>query len=166
MAGSKSLSLTSDRLSNYQRKSHTELNRRFSKIRLDIVRSGLHNTGLDPVSLPMKKYPLPLLLIIFVFAFAYQASAQHLFCTTRYSNTTAVIDTSTNQVVTSIPVGTFPVRIAMTPSKLKAFVSNGRSANMSVLDTVARTNIATIPVGQGPGEEAVTPDGALRGLPG
>ena len=148
------------RLSNYQRKSHTELNRRFSKIRLDIVRSGLHNTGLNPVSLPMKKYPLPLLLIIFVFAFAYSASAQHLFVTTRYSDTTAVIDTSTNQVVTTIPVGTFPVRITKTPNQLKAFVCNGHSASVSVLDTVARTNIATIPVAQGPGEEAVTPDGA------
>src|SRR5205814_4996614 len=88
------------------------------------------------------------------------ASAQHLFVTNRYSDNTAVIDTSTNQVVTEIPVGTFPVRIVMTPNRLKAFVSNGRSANMSVLDTVARTNIATIPVGQGPGGEAITPDGA------
>src|SRR5262249_20305714 len=108
----------------------------------------------------MKTYPLLLLLIISVFAFAYPASAQHLFCTTRYSNTTAVIDTSTNLVTTSIPVGAFPVRITMTPNRLKAFVCNGHSSNVSVIDTVARTNIATIPVGEGPGEEAVTPDGA------
>ena len=36
-----------------------------------------------------------------------------------------MIDTSTNQVVTQIPVGTFPIRIAMTPDRRKAFVSNG-----------------------------------------
>src|SRR5213075_2300673 len=70
------------------------------------------------------------------------------------------IDTSTNQVVTQIAVGTFPIRIAMTPNRLKAFVSNGTSASISVLDTVARTNTATIPVGRSPGESAITPDGA------
>ena len=72
----------------------------------------------------MKTYRLPLLLIIFAFAFASSALAQSLFVTARYSNDVAVIDTSTNQVVTQIPVGTFPIRIAMTPNQLKAFVSN------------------------------------------
>src|SRR6266705_3600440 len=47
----------------------------------------------------------------------------------------------------------------MTPSRLKAFVSNAESANISVIDTVARTNTATIPVSRVPGESAVTPDG-------
>jgi len=108
----------------------------------------------------MKTYSLLLVVIGLFFAFVSPASAQNLFVTTRYSDTTAVIDTSTNQVITSIPVGTFPVRITMTPNKLKAFVCNGHSSNVSVLDTQSRTNIATIPVGEGPGEEAVTPDGA------
>ena len=39
MAGSKSLSLIRARLSNYQRRSHTQLNRRFLKIRLENLRS-------------------------------------------------------------------------------------------------------------------------------
>src|SRR5215211_1478017 len=107
----------------------------------------------------MKTNRLSLLFIILAF-FAYPASGEHLFVTTRYSDTTAVIDTSTNQVVNEISVGSFPVRITKTPNQLKAFVCNGHSANVSVLDTVAQTNIATIPVGQSPGEEAVTPDGA------
>ena len=70
-----------------------------------------------------------------------------------------MIDTSTNQVVTQIPVGSFPIRIAMTPDRRKAFVSDAQSASISVLDTVARTNIATIPVSTVPGESAITPDG-------
>ena len=61
-----------------------------------------------------------------------------------------MIDTSTNQVVTQIPVGAFPIRIAMTPDRLKAFVSDEDSATISVLDTVALTNIATIPVDRYP----------------
>ncbi|HEY4271578.1 MAG TPA: hypothetical protein VGM65_06210 [Candidatus Udaeobacter sp.] len=84
----------------------------------------------------MKTDRLSLVLIIFAFAVASSASAQSLFVTNRYSNNVAVIDSSTNQVLTEIPVGTFPIRIAMTPNKLKAFVSNADSNNISVLDTV------------------------------
>jgi YVTN family beta-propeller protein len=141
-------------------KSHRHKSEAFLKFGWTI-RGGVANSGLNLICFAMKTCRLSLILIIFAFAFAYPASAaENLFVTTRYSNTTAVIDTSTNQVVTSIPVGAFPVRITMTPNRLKAFVSNGHSSNMSVLDTVALTNIATIPVGESPGEEAVTPDGA------
>jgi YVTN family beta-propeller protein len=107
----------------------------------------------------MKTYRLPLLSIIFALAFASSALAQSLFCPSRYSNDVAVIDTSTNQVLTHIPVGAFPIRIAMTPDRLKAFVTDERSASISVLDTVGQTNTATIPVFSNPGEIAITPDG-------
>jgi YVTN family beta-propeller protein len=123
------------------------------------IRGGLLNGGLNLNSSTMKTYRLPLLLIIFACASASLASAQSLFVTNRYSNNVAVIDSSTNQVLTEILVGSFPIRVAMTPNKLKAFVSNAKSSNVSVIDTVARTNIATIPVSRVPGESAVTPDG-------
>src|SRR6266480_4046531 len=108
----------------------------------------------------MKTYRLPL-LIIFAFAFASSALAQFLFCPARYSDEVAVIDTSTNQVITQIPVGVgaYPIRISMTLDLLKAFISDGLTASISVLDTVALTNIATIPVERIPGETAITPDG-------
>jgi|ERR1041385_6415075 YVTN family beta-propeller protein len=105
----------------------------------------------------MKQYHLSFLLI--VFAFASSTLAQSLFVPARYSNEVAVINTSTNQVLTQIPVGNFPIRIAMTPDRLKAFVSDAMSGSISVLDTVARTNTATIPVARVPGESAITPDG-------
>jgi YVTN family beta-propeller protein len=107
----------------------------------------------------MKTYRLPLLSIIFAFAFACSALAQSLFCPARYSAEVAVIDTSTNQVVTQIPVGDTPIRIATTPDQLKAFVADELAGTISVLDTVARTNIATIRVYRKPGELEVTPDG-------
>ena len=53
----------------------------------------------------------------------------------------------------------FPIRIATTPDRLKAYVTDERSATISVLDTVALTNIVTIPVNRDPGESDVTPDG-------
>ena len=103
------------------------------------------------------KIRLPLLLI--VCAFASSALAQSLFVPARYSNEVAVIDTSTNQVVTQIPVGHFPIRIAMTLDRRKAFISDAHSTSISVLDTVAHANIATIPVSRVPGESTITPDG-------
>src|SRR5262245_17064866 len=107
----------------------------------------------------MKTYRLPLLLIIFAFVVASPALAQSLFVPARYSDEVAVIDTSTNQVVTQIPVGAFPIRIAITLDRRKAFISDAHTGTISVLDTVARKNIATIPVSRVPGESAVTPDG-------
>ncbi len=109
----------------------------------------------------MKTYRLALLLIIFGFVFASSALAHSLFCPARYSDEVAVIDTSTNQVVTQIPVGVgaSPIRIAITPYRRKAFISDLLSASISVLDTVTLTNIATIPVYNVPGESTITPDG-------
>ena len=149
-------SLTSAGLSNYQRQSTSREIWRFRKIKLENSR-GLLNGGFNLISSTMKTYRLPLLLI--TFAFASSALAQSLFVTNRYSNNVAVIDSSTNQVLTEILVGSFPIRVAMTPNKLKAFVSNAKSSNVSVIDTVARSVIATIPVSRVPGESAVTPDG-------
>src|SRR5207249_7207481 len=104
----------------------------------------------------IKKCLLPLLLVC---AFASSALAHSLFVVTRLSDAVAVIDTSTDQVIATIPVGHGPVRIAMSPDRLKAYVSNGQAGTVSVLDTVALTTTATIRVGASPPESAVTPDG-------
>ncbi len=117
-------------------------------------------------SLIMKKVHLSLLLIGFAFASSALAqSAQmsptrrpSLWVPARYSHEVAVINTATNRVVTQIPVGSEPIRIAITPDRLKAFISNSLSASISVLDTVAHTNIATIPVYNVPGETTITPE--------
>jgi YVTN family beta-propeller protein len=114
----------------------------------------------------MKTYRLPLLSIIFAFAFASSALAQidlpNLFVPVRYTDEVAVINTSTNQVITQIPVGVgaYPIRIATTNDRLKAFISDNHTSSISVLDTVAKTNIATIPVAREPGETTITPDGS------
>src|ERR1043166_8470959 len=110
-------------------------------------------------ALTMKTYRLSLLLI--GFAFVSSALAQSVFCPARYSDEVAVIDPLTNQVVTQIPLGAgaYPIRIAITKDRLKAFISDNHTSSISVLDTVARTNIATIPVERAPGETTITPDG-------
>ncbi len=62
----------------------------------------------------------------------------------------AVIDTDTNEVAATIPVGRRPWGIDLTPDGKKAYVANGVSNDVSVIDTEARRVIATIPVGRMP----------------
>jgi uncharacterized repeat protein (TIGR01451 family) len=90
------------------------------------------------------------------------------------SGTALVIDTSTNTVVATIPVGAVPQGIAITPDGTRAYVANINSNNVSVIDTSTNTVVATIPVGVNPVGVAITPapqpkaDLAIRkfGFPG
>ena len=76
------------------------------------------------------------------------------------AGTVSVIDTATNMVVATIPVGEYPFGIAVTPDGKHAYVANNLSGNVSVIDTTTNTVVATVPVGTpfltG---VAVTPDG-------
>ena len=88
------------------------------------------------------------------------ANIPQLFVVTTLSNSVAVIDSATKQVTTKIPVGMNPLRLAMTPDGLKAYVSNGQSGTVSVIDTVNRSVTVTIPTLHGnPQEITVSPDG-------
>jgi YVTN family beta-propeller protein len=86
-------------------------------------------------------------------------SPRQLFVVAADSNSVAVIDSSTDQVIATIPVGSSPIRLAMTPDGRQAYVSNSNGATVSAIDTANRVVTATIQVGYGPQESTVTPDG-------
>jgi YVTN family beta-propeller protein len=69
-----------------------------------------------------------------------------------------VIDTASNNVVATIPVGQSPTAVAITPDGTHAYVTNLTDGTVSVIDT-ASNMVATIPVGAGPIGVAITPDG-------
>jgi outer membrane autotransporter protein len=73
-------------------------------------------------------------------------------------NTVSVIDTATQAVTDTIPVGTVPYGAAVTPDGLHAYVSNHGNNTVSEIDTVTNA-IVTIAVGSMPAGIAVTPDG-------
>jgi YVTN family beta-propeller protein len=75
------------------------------------------------------------------------------------SNSVFVIDTATNTVIATIPVGLFPLSIAITPDGTRAYVTNSNSGTISVIDTATNSVIATIPVGLPIFDIAFTPDG-------
>jgi uncharacterized repeat protein (TIGR01451 family) len=74
----------------------------------------------------------------------------------------SVIATVTNTVTATIPVGTNPLGVAVTPDGAFVYVTNRNiSGTVLVIATGTNTVIATIPVGSGPCSVAVTPDGAF-----
>ncbi|MDW5551992.1 PKD domain-containing protein [Methanosarcina sp.] len=62
----------------------------------------------------------------------------------------SVIDTFTNTVIATVPVGVNPLGVAITPDGKKVYVTNRYSNTVSVIDTNTNAVIATVEVGSGP----------------
>ncbi len=77
------------------------------------------------------------------------------------SNNVSVINTSTNTVVATVPVGSRPGAVAITPDGSFAYVVNFDSDNVSVINTSTNTVVATVPVGSFPHAVAITPNGSF-----
>ena len=86
-------------------------------------------------------------------------AAPFAYVTNEHSNNVSVIDTATNTLVATIPVGTIPFAVAVTPDGTHVYVANEGSNNVSVIGTATNTVVKTIPVGKNPVGVAVTPDG-------
>jgi YVTN family beta-propeller protein len=75
---------------------------------------------------------------------------KHAYITGGESNSVSVIDTTTNMVVATVAVETFPIGVAITPDGRHAYVAGDLSNNVSVIATASNTVVVTIPVGSGP----------------
>jgi YVTN family beta-propeller protein len=73
-----------------------------------------------------------------------------VYVTNEGSNTVSVIDTATNNVTASVPVGINPQGIAVTPEGTEVYVVNSNDNTISVIDTVTDNVTATVPVGSNP----------------
>jgi YVTN family beta-propeller protein len=84
-----------------------------------------------------------------------------VYVSNKYDNNVSVIDTATNTVTTTIPVGNEPLGIAVTPDGTKVYVANEGvgSESVSVIDTATNTVTATVPGLLTPIGVSVTPDG-------
>jgi YVTN family beta-propeller protein len=74
-------------------------------------------------------------------------------------NTVSVIDTASNTVVATIPVGQDPNGVAITSDGTQAYVTNQSDNTASVIDTASNTVVATIPGFTFPTGVAITPGG-------
>ena len=84
-----------------------------------------------------------------------------VYVTNGGSNNVSVIETANNTVVATVPVGSFPVGVGITPDGAFAYIANSNSNNVSVIETTNNTVVATVPVGSFPVGVEITPDGAF-----
>jgi YVTN family beta-propeller protein/parallel beta-helix repeat protein len=103
-------------------------------------------------------YIITILLILSGSAIIAQA-ASFAYIPNENSNNVSVIDTSTNTVIASVPVGNYPFGVAVNPTGTRVYVTNYISNKVSVIDTSNNTVIATVPVGTSPSGVAVNPEG-------
>jgi YVTN family beta-propeller protein len=75
------------------------------------------------------------------------------------SNTTSVINTTTNIVSSTVTVGVNPIGIAVNPSGTYAYATNYGNSSVSVINASTNTVSATINVGVNPVGIAVNPSG-------
>jgi YVTN family beta-propeller protein len=75
------------------------------------------------------------------------------------SNTISVINTTTNNITTTVPVGVGPVGVTVTPDGKTVYVTNQWNGTVSVIDTATNNVTKTVKVGTYPFGISVTPDG-------
>ena len=76
-----------------------------------------------------------------------------------HSDTVTPVSLLTRKAAKSIPVGSGPDAIALTPDDRTAYVANSGSATVTPIDTTTMTAGRAIPVGSDPCAIAVSPDG-------
>ncbi|MFF2625688.1 PxKF domain-containing protein [Kitasatospora griseola] len=75
------------------------------------------------------------------------------------ANSVTAYDPSTASPIATIPVGTYPQAVAVSPDGSQAYVVNNGSSTISVIDTASGTVASTIAVGRLPGPVTFSPDG-------
>ena len=99
-----------------------------------------------------------------------QSLAENAYITNLGSNTVSVIDTKTNKVTATIPVGAGPLGVAVSPDGSKVYISNDNDnpGTVAVIDAATNAVTATIPVGSGPQAFGVfiQPAPRVAGTPG
>ena len=89
------------------------------------------------------------------------AFARNIYVGNLGSDNVSVLDSRTNTVIGTIPVGDGPSAMAIAPDGSRAYVVNQNSDSVSVIDLATNTTLgAPIPVGDGPSAIAITPDGS------
>jgi YVTN family beta-propeller protein len=112
----------------------------------------------------MKSKSWLMFLGVFLFCIFFSATAVYAapfaYIPNFGSNNVSVIDTATNTVIGSpVPVGSFPIGVAVNPAGTRVYVANEIGGTVSVIDTATNTVVATIPVGSFPIGVAVNPAG-------
>lgn len=100
-----------------------------------------------------------LAFVLFSFFFGPVFSANFAYVSNSSSNSVSVVDRDTQMTIATIPVGTNPEGLVLTPDGAFVYVANGGNNNVSVISTQTMSVVHTVNVGASPGAVAITPDG-------
>ncbi|MBF6088534.1 protein kinase domain-containing protein [Nocardia cyriacigeorgica] len=89
---------------------------------------------------------------------AVDPSNRRAYVTGRAGTPVSVIDTATNTVVATIPVGPNPGGVAVDPARGTLYVTDRDERTVTLIDTGTRAAVASIPVGFDPVSVIVDPD--------
>ena len=81
------------------------------------------------------------------------------YITNSGSNNVSIINTATNKVTATVPVGNTPIGVAVSPDNTKIYVANLGSNSVSVINTTTNAVTTSVNVGNSPVGVAATPDG-------
>ena len=81
------------------------------------------------------------------------------------SNTVSVIDTTTNTLTATIPVGSGPSGLVASPDGTTVYVSNFNDGTISVINTASNTVTGVFNTTGNPGFSAISPDGKTLYVP-
>jgi YVTN family beta-propeller protein len=84
--------------------------------------------------------------------------SSYAYVTSQNADTVSVINTATNTVSATIPVGRQPIDVVITPDGTRVYAANSIPNTISVIDTSTNTVIVTIHAGNFTSDLAVTPD--------
>jgi len=87
-------------------------------------------------------------------------SLEFVYVANQNDNNVSVINSITNAIVATIPVGQNPTFLSASPDGSRVYVANNVSKTISVINTATNIVVATIPIGQ-PNDLIVSPDGSL-----
>jgi len=86
-------------------------------------------------------------------------AAPFAYITNIGDSTVSVIDTSTDTVTATVPVGSQPLGVAISPTGSRVYITNIGNGTVSVLDTASNSVVATVTVGTTPVGIAAHPNG-------
>ena len=87
-------------------------------------------------------------------------SSGNIYVSNYYSSTVSVINPVSNNVTSTITVGSFPNSMVLNPDGTKLFVVCEGTNSVYVISTITNSLITTIPVGTSPFGIAIVPDGS------
>ncbi|MCO5384235.1 MAG: PKD domain-containing protein [Methanosarcina barkeri] len=107
----------------------------------------------------MKAFGIPVLVLLMLVNIT--GAVPFAYITNSANDTVSVIDMATNNVTTTVPVGSGPGGVAVTSDEKMVYVANSNDGTVSVIDTGTNTVISTVNIGteSGPTGVAVNPAG-------